>query len=98
MATKELYFDILRSPVITEKTTLFAEHNKYVFKVSMDANKIQIKKAIESIFSVKVKAINTNVTKGKVKRFRGKVGKRSDYKRAIITLEAGQTIEINTGV
>ncbi|MBL4786198.1 MAG: 50S ribosomal protein L23 [Cohaesibacteraceae bacterium] len=92
------YYDIVRNPVITEKATIASEQNKVVFDVSRDATKPDIKKAVESLFSVKVKSVNTLVRKGKVKRFRGIMGKQSDVKKAIITLEDGFSIDVTTGL
>jgi large subunit ribosomal protein L23 len=86
------------SPVITEKATTLSEQNKVVFRVRSDATKPQIKEAVEKLFDVKVKSVNTLVTKGKVKLFRGVRGQRSDVKKAVVTLEEGQTIDVTTGV
>ena len=91
-------YDIIRSPVVTEKSTLSSEHGQVVFDVAIDATKPQIKAAIEGLFSVKVKAVNTLVRKGKVKRFRNTRGVRNDVKKAIVTLVDGQSIDISTGV
>ncbi|MHA1569572.1 MAG: 50S ribosomal protein L23 [Alphaproteobacteria bacterium] len=90
--------DIIRAPVITEKSTLGSEHGQVTFRVAMDASKPEIKAAIEELFGVKVKAVNTLRQKGKIKVFRGRRGKRPDYKKAIITLVEGQTIDVTTGV
>lgn len=92
------HYDVIVSPVITEKTTMASEQNQVVFKVAKNATKPEIKKAVESLFGVKVKAVNTLVHKGKVKRFRGIVGKQSDYKKAIVTLVDGQSIDVTTGL
>lgn len=92
------HYDVLRSPVITEKATLASEFNQVVFDVALDANKPAIKAAIEALFGVKVKAVNTLVRKGKVKRFRGIKGKRNDVKKAIITLQEGHSIDVTTGL
>jgi large subunit ribosomal protein L23 len=89
---------VIVSPVITEKATALSEHNKVVFKVRMDATKPQIKEAVEKLFDVKVRSVNTVLTKGKKKVFRGRLGQRSDVKKAIVTLEAGQTIDVTTGL
>ncbi len=94
----EIIYDIIRAPIITEKSTLLSEFSKVTFKVSKDATKPAIKRAVEKLFSVKVVAVNTLNGEGKIKRFRGKVGKRSDYKKAIVTLEAGQEIDISGGI
>ena len=91
-------YDIIRSPVVTEKSTLASEHGQIVFDVAIDATKPQIKAAVEALFSVKVKAVNTLVRKGKVKRFRQELGTRKDVKKAIVTLVDGQTIDISTGI
>ena len=91
-------YDIIRNPVVTEKSTIASEVNQVVFDVAIDATKPQIKKAVEELFSVKVKAVNTNVRKGKVKRFRGIIGRRKDVKKAIVTLVDGQSIDIATGL
>ncbi|MBI5164495.1 MAG: 50S ribosomal protein L23 [Magnetospirillum sp.] len=96
--SKERMYDIIRAPVITEKATMGSEHNQVTFKVPLEASKPEIKAAIEGVFGVKVKAVNTSILKGKVKRFRGRLGQRSDVKKAIVTLEAGHTIDVTTGV
>ena len=96
--TKERMYKIVRSPVITEKATVISEHNQVTFRVSPWATKPEIKVAIEGLFDVKVTAVNTIVQKGKLKRFRGHLGKRSDYKKAIVTLADGDSIDITTGV
>ena len=92
------HYDVIVSPVITEKATALSEHNKVVFKVRPDATKPQIKEAVERLFDVKVKSVNTLVTKGKVKMFRGMRGQRSDVKKAVVTLAEGQTIDVTTGL
>ncbi len=94
----EQYYDIIRAPVITEKATLASEHNQVVFKVAITANKKVIKEAVEALFDVKVKAVNTLVRKGKAKRFRGIRGKQNDIKQAIVTLEDGHAIDVTTGL
>ena len=91
-------FDVILSPVITEKATALSEHNKVVFKVAKTATKPQIKAAIEKLFDVKVKSVNTIVTEGKVKMFRGRPGQRSDVKKAVVTLEEGHSIDVTTGL
>ncbi|MCB1518818.1 MAG: 50S ribosomal protein L23 [Hyphomicrobiaceae bacterium] len=96
--SKIAHYDIIRSPVVTEKSTLASEFSQVVFDVAIDATKPEIKSAVEALFSVKVKAVNTQVRKGKVKRFRGVIGRRKDVKKAVVTLEEGQTIDIATGV
>jgi len=92
------HYDVIIAPVITEKATLASEHNKIVFKVAPKATKPQIKEAIEKLFDVKVKSVNTLVRKGKVKAFRGTFGSQSDSKRAIVTLEEGHRIDVTTGL
>lgn len=94
---KEMFYTIIRSPIVTEKSTQAIEQNKVVFKVAEDATKRQIKEAIEFLFSVKVTAVNTLNVKGKVKRFRGRIGKRSDVKKAIVSIAEGQSIDIAAG-
>ena len=98
MSLDPRHYDVIVSPVITEKATALSEQNKVVFKVRPDATKPQIKAAVEKLFDVKVKSVNTLVTKGKVKLFRGMRGQRSDVKKAVVTLEEGQTIDITTGL
>jgi large subunit ribosomal protein L23 len=95
---KLAHYDIIRSPVITEKATIQAEANKVVFNVAKDATKPEIKDAVEALFRVKVKSVNTLVRKGKVKRFKGVRGVQSDVKKAVVTLEEGHKIDITTGV
>ena len=92
------HYDIIVAPVITEKATVASEHNKVVFKVAAKATKPQIKDAIEKLFDVKVKSVNTIVTEGKVKMFRGRPGQRSDVKKAVVTLEEGHSIDVTTGL
>ena len=91
-------YDVILSPVITEKSTLLSEHNQVVFRVAPTATKPEIKAAVEGLFNVKVTAVNTLNVKGKVKRFRGRLGKRSDVKKAVVTLAEGSTIDVATGV
>ena len=90
--------DIVRAPVITEKSTAGSEHNQVTFRVALDATKPEIKAAVEGLFNVKVKAVNTLRQRGKVKVFRGMVGRRSETKKAIVTLAAGQSIDVTTGI
>jgi large subunit ribosomal protein L23 len=92
------HYDILVAPVITEKSTLASEQNQVVFKVAPNATKPEIKAAVEALFSVKVKGVNTLVRKGKTKRFRGIKGKQGDVKKAIVTLEEGHSIDVTTGL
>ena len=91
-------YDIIRSPIVTEKSTLGSQHNQVTFRVPLDASKPEIKAAVEGVFKVKVKAVNTLRTLGKTKRFRGRVGFRSDHKKAMVTLQEGHTIDVTTGV
>ena len=99
MSTKDpRHYDVIVSPVITEKSTNASEHNKIVFKVRPDATKPQIKDAVEKLFDVKVVSVNTLVTEGKVKVFRGRPGQRSDVKKAVVTLEEGHSIDVTTGL
>jgi large subunit ribosomal protein L23 len=92
------HYDVILSPVITEKATSASEHNKVVFKVARDATKPQIKEAVEKLFDVKVKNVNTVVRKGKWKVFKGTVGKQSPTKRAVVTLVEGHRIDVTTGL
>ncbi len=96
--SRERMYDILSSPVITEKATLASEHNQVTFRVSMDATKPEIKLAVEGLFDVKVMAVNTLVQKGKTKRFRGIVGRQKDVKKAVVRLAEGQSIDVTTGL
>ena len=98
MSAKAEQYDVIRKPIITEKATMASEHGAVVFEVAMGANKPQIKEAVESLFGVKVKAVNTTITKGKTKRFRGMAGRRKDVKKAYVTLEEGNTIDVTTGL
>ena len=98
MSLDPRHYDVILSPVITEKATALSEHNKVVFRVRSDATKPQINEAVEKLFDVKVVSVNTLVTKGKVKMFRGRRGQRSDVKKAVVTLEEGQTIDVTTGL
>lgn len=91
-------YDLIRRPIITEKSTLLNEQNKYVFEIALVAKKQTIKKAFEEIFKVKVKKINILNAKGKIKRFKGKIGCQSDRKKAIITLDKAYTIDLTGGV
>ncbi len=98
MSVKPELYDVIRKPIITEKATMASEANAVVFEVAIDANKPQIKEAVEALFNVKVKAVNTTVTKGKTKRFRGRLGTRKDVKKAYVTLEEGNMIDVATGL
>ena len=91
-------YDVIRRPIITEKATLASEVGGVVFEVSMKSNKTQIKKAVEELFKVRVKAVNTSISKGKRKRFRGQIGKQRDIKRAYVMLEEGNTIDVTSGL
>ena len=91
-------YDVIVAPVVTEKSTRVSEHSQVVFKVKKDATKPEIKAAVEGLFNVKVTAVNTLVQKGKLMRFRGRVGYRSDVKKAIVTLADGQAIDVTTGI
>jgi large subunit ribosomal protein L23 len=91
-------YDLIRSPVITEKATMGSEHNQVTFRVPLDSTKPEIRAAVEKLFEVKVNAVNTIRQRGKVKRFKGRPGKRPDYKKAIVTLAEGHSIDVTTGV
>ncbi len=95
---RESMYDIIRAPVVTEKSTQGSENNQVTFRVSRNATKPQIKRAVEGLFSVKVTKVNTLNMKGKVKMFKGRPGKRADYKKAIVTLAEGTSIDITTGI
>ena len=94
----ERMYEVVRAPHITEKATLLSEKNQFVFKVAADATKPEIKAAIEGLFKVKVTNVNTLITKGKTKRFKGRPGQRSDVKKAFVTLAAGESIDFTTGL
>lgn len=94
----EQYYDVIRAPVITEKATIASENNQIVFRVAIDADKKVIKEAVEALFDVKVKAVNTLRRKGKAKRFRGIPGRQNEMKKAIVTLEDGHSINVTTGL
>ena len=98
MAATPRHYDTILAPMITEKATVLSEQNKVVFKVALDATKEDIAVAVEELFKVKVTKVNTLVQKGKTKRFRGRPGRRSDIKKAIVTLQEGQSIDITTGL
>lgn len=91
-------YDVIVSPVITEKATFASEHNQVIFRIAPTATKPQVKEAVEKLFNVKVKAVNTLNQKGKLKRFRGRLGRQSDVKKAIVTLEEGHSIDVTTGL
>ena len=96
--SQERMYEVIRSPVVTEKTTFISEYNQIVFNVAIDSNKSEIKQAIEGLFKVKVKSVNTLRQNGKIKRFKGTVGKRPETKKAFVTLEEGNSIDITTGI
>jgi large subunit ribosomal protein L23 len=98
MSAKAEHYDVIKKPIITEKATMASEHGAVVFQVAMDATKPQIKAAVEAVFGVKVKAVNTTITKGKAKKFRGRPGVRSDKKKAYVMLEEGNSIDVSTGL
>ena len=98
MTTKSELYDVIRKPIITEKATMASENGAVVFEVAPEANKPLIKEAVETLFGVKVKSVNTTITKGKQKRFRGMLGRRKDVKKAYVTLEEGNTIDVTTGL
>lgn len=96
--SKLAHYDVILGPVITEKSTLVSENNQVVFRVPLDATKPAIKAAVEALFDVKVTAVNTIRVKGKAKRFRGRMGQRSDWKKAMVSLAEGQSIDVTTGI
>lgn len=96
--SEERKYQVILAPVITEKATMGSENNQVTFKVASDATKPEIKAAVEGLFDVKVKSVNTLNQQGKVKRFRGHIGQRNGFKKAVVTLEAGQTIDATAGV
>lgn len=98
MSMDPRHYDVIVSPVITEKATTLSEQNKVIFRVAKTATKPQIKAAVEKLFDVKVVSVNTLVTKGKTKFFRGNIGTRSDVKKAVVTLAEGQKIDVTTGL
>jgi large subunit ribosomal protein L23 len=98
MAAAARHYDAILAPLITEKATLLSEQNKVVFRVAMDSTKDEIAAAVEELFKVKVTKVNTLIQKGKTKRFRGRPGRRVDIKKAIVTLQEGQSIDITTGL
>jgi large subunit ribosomal protein L23 len=98
MSKDPRHYDVILSPVITEKATIASEQNKVVFRVAKTATKPEIKEAVERLFDVKVIGVNTLVRKGKVKRFKGQLGQQSDVKKAVVTLEEGHSIDVTTGL
>ncbi len=97
-AVEARHYDVVLAPHITEKSTMASEHNAVVFKVANDASKPEIKAAVEALFGVTVTGVNTLVTKGKSKRWKGRSYQRSDFKKAIVTLKAGDTIDVTSGI
>ena len=98
MSATAQHYDVIRKPIITEKTTMASENGAVVFEVAMSANKPMIREAVEALFGVKVTAVDTTITKGKTKRFRGRPGRRRDVKKAYVTLAEGNTIDVSTGL
>jgi large subunit ribosomal protein L23 len=98
MKANKSKYDLIRNPIVTEKSTILGEQLKYVFEIAPSADKSSVKKAIEAIFEVKVKAVNILNQKGKVKRFKGRIGRRSDMKKAVVTLENDHTIDLAGGI
>jgi large subunit ribosomal protein L23 len=98
MSPSPRHYDIILSPVITEKATMASEHSQVIFKVARTATKPQIKEAVEKLFDVKVKSVNTLIRKGKTKFFQGVTGRQSDVKKAIVTLAEGHRIDVTTGL
>ncbi len=96
--TRQQMYDVIRTPVITEKATNASEHNQVTFRVALTATKREVKAAVEGLFDVKVDAVNTIRVQGKIKRHRGRIGHRSDYKKAIVTLAQGSRIDVTTGI
>jgi len=95
---KEAFYNVIARPVITEKATAASEHNKIIFRIRPDTTKAQVKEAVEALFKVTVVSVNTINVQGKIKAFRGRPGKRSDYKKAVVTLAKGQSIDLASGV
>jgi len=98
MSIDPRHYDVIKSPVITEKATTASERNQFVFKVALDATKPQIKKAVEQLFNVKVKSVNTLIRMGKTRTFKGKSGEMSDVKKAVVTLAEGSSIDFTSGL
>ena len=96
--SKERMYEVIRRPMVTEKSTLASQHNQVVFQVALDANKLEIKQAVEGLFNVKVAKVTTLRQKGKIKRFRGIKGRRPDLKKAYVTLQEGHSIDVTTGI
>jgi large subunit ribosomal protein L23 len=97
-AFKEAFYDVISRPVITEKATAASEENKVIFRVRPDVTKTQVKQAVEALFKVEVVSVNTLNVQGKTKAFRGQLGKRKDFKKAVVTLAKGQSIDLASGV
>jgi large subunit ribosomal protein L23 len=97
-AIKDVYYTVITRPIITEKATMLSEQNKVVFKIAPDATKVQVKQAVEALFKVNVVSVNTINVEGKKKAFRNRMGKRDDFKKAIVTLAKGQSIDLSSGV
>ena len=95
---QEWMYDIISHPVVTEKSTMGSQYGQVTFRVPKTATKPEIKQAVEVLFGVKVKGVNTLIQKGKTKRFKGRLGRRSDFKKAVVSLEEGQTIDTGTGI
>lgn len=98
VVSRERAYQIVVAPVVTEKATAVSAHSQVVFRVALDASKTEIKAAVESLFGVRVKGVNTLVVKGKAKRFRGRPGRRSDVKKAVVRLAPGQSIDLSSGL
>lgn len=98
MSAKAEHYDVIRRPIVTEKSTMASEANAVVFEVAIDANKGEIRDAVEALFNVKVTKVNTLIQKGKTKVFRGRKGQRKDIKKAIVTLQDGSMIDVTTGL
>jgi len=98
LISRERMYQTILSPLVTEKATALSEKNQVVFKVALEATKPEIKAAVEGLFGVKVLAVNTIVVKGKTKRFKGRPGQRSDWKKAMVKLAEGQSIDLTTGL
>ena len=96
--SQQRLYEVIRRPLVTEKSTMGSEHGQVVFQVALDANKFEIKQAVEQLFKVKVRKVNTLRQKGKTKRFRGQPGRRPDVKKAYGTLEEGHSIDVTTGI
>ena len=96
--SQQRLYEVIRRPIVTEKSTMSSEHGQVVFQVALDANKFEIKQAVEQLFKVKVRKVNTLRQKGKTKRFRGLPGRRPDTKKAYVTLEEGHSIDVTTGI